>query len=241
MIAGTIALEEPVAMKRRRWLLLPTLVLAVGGAGGAWVWKAQRQYAVNRQLIAALDRKDIGQALGLVNAGADPDTRYNPTPAPTLKSLMGQLLRHSPAPEEYSYTAFLLTDATACYASPVSWTANVQPLEDTPLICAMLAHGANIDQQDFEGDTLLMFAILRNDEELTRLLVEQGANVTLEDKKGYTPLYYAVYSGNKIPVLRLLLAHGADPTHLDTVGQTPLTAAQAAHRPDIVALLRGKR
>ncbi len=229
-------------MKLRRFLVVSVLVAAllVGGCD-VWVRQAKRQYALNRQLIAALDRKDIGQALTLVNAGADPNTRYNPPPAPTLKLLLSHLLHRSPALAEDSFTAFLLADATECYASPASFTADIKPLEDVPLIRAMLVHGANIDQQDFEGNTLLMFAALRGDAGLTGLLVEHGANAAVENMQGDTALHYALYNRYETSILRLLLAHGADPTHPNKAGRTPLTIAQNNKRPDLVALLQKGR
>lgn len=48
-----------------------------------WVRKEQRQYSLNRQLISALFHENGKQALRLVEAGADPNTRYTPAPAPS--------------------------------------------------------------------------------------------------------------------------------------------------------------
>jgi ankyrin repeat protein len=228
-------------MKHRHSRILLSSVLAVAllsGGCGRWVSEAHRQYALNRELIAALDRKDIGQALTLVNAGADPNTRYNPPPSPTLKLLLSHLLHRSPAPAEDRFTAFLLADATECYSSSLSSTTSGSPLNEVPLIRAMLAHGANIDQQDFGGNTLLMFAALRGDAGLTELLVEHGANAAVENTQGDTALHYALCNRVDTSILRLLLAHGADPTHPNQAGETPLTIAQKNKRPDIVTLLQ---
>lgn len=75
-------------MNRRRALLLfLTVALALCAACGLWLHWEQQQYALNRQLIAVLINGDTQAALTLVNAGADPNTCYAPTPAPTLKLL----------------------------------------------------------------------------------------------------------------------------------------------------------
>ena len=99
-----------VDMKRRRSLLLLFVLsaLLLIAAGGLWLRQAKRQYALNRQLIDALVHGDFKQALALVNAGADPNTRSTPPPAPTFKLLLHQLLHRSPVPVNNSPTAFIM-------------------------------------------------------------------------------------------------------------------------------------
>ena len=65
----------------------------------------------NRALIIALDNGDFQAALTLVNAGADPNTRKAPTPAPTLPQWLKHLLHHTPPPANDSLTAPML----GCY------------------------------------------------------------------------------------------------------------------------------
>ncbi len=59
---------------RRKQIALFALALLAGlmGFTGLWRRAKQRQYTLNRQLIAALIHSDDRQALVLVNEGADP-------------------------------------------------------------------------------------------------------------------------------------------------------------------------
>src|SRR5689334_4539956 len=85
-----------VAMHRRPAALLTLILLAgVVLACGLWLRAERRQYALNRQLIAALVKGDSKQALALVNAGADPNTRVKPSPMPTLLQSVKLLLYRS--------------------------------------------------------------------------------------------------------------------------------------------------
>jgi hypothetical protein len=78
-------------------MLLLLLAALIGGTG-LWLRAQQRQYALNRALIAALVKGDTRLALTLVNEGADPNTPYNPTPVPSLLELVKQLFHRSPPP-----------------------------------------------------------------------------------------------------------------------------------------------
>ncbi len=99
-------------MKRRSLLLLLLPVSLLMAGMGLWVRSQQRQYALNRQLIAALINNDRKQAFALANAGADPNTRFNTPPAPTLKLLLSQLLHRSSAPVDTTPTAFMFACGT---------------------------------------------------------------------------------------------------------------------------------
>jgi hypothetical protein len=87
-------------MKRnhRKLIALLALLLLVGLAGGTILWlrSEQREYVLNRQLIAALVQDDDKRALALVNAGAGPNTRYAPMPVPSFLQLWNQLITDQP-------------------------------------------------------------------------------------------------------------------------------------------------
>ena len=139
LCAGTLCSDvEPLLMKPRRALLfIITLVLALCAVCGVWLHRERQQYRLNRQLIAAFVHNDTRQALVLINAGADPNTRAQPTPAPSFNLLLNQLLHRSPPPVNSSPTALML----ACGAD---WTTQqeetdflVRVKENLPLLQAM--------------------------------------------------------------------------------------------------------
>ena len=142
---------------------------------GLWLHAQQRQYALNRGLIAALVKGDDRQALALVNAGADPNTHYEPTHVLSLNEFVMQLFHRSPSPlVNDSPTAVLM----ACGAS---WISYVNPapyldIDAAPLIRAMLQHGAHVNAQDRNGYTPLMCASLLDHPKMVEVLLEYGAN-----------------------------------------------------------------
>ncbi len=211
---------------RRSLLLLLTLVLAVVGARGLWVWKAKRQYALNRQLIAALKNNDAKQALALVNRGADPNTRYNPPPAPTLTQLFNHLLHRSLVPANDSPTAFLM----ACGANWNVSSKDIKYGDDSPrnvsLIRAMLTHGGDSNTTDFQHWSALSIVVWSNNRYIAQLLLEHGANVNAQNLDGMTPLMFAV-SSLDVGMIRLLLDHGANISIGDRWGATALHYAVA--------------
>ncbi len=98
--------------------------------------------------------------------------------------------------------------------------AGVQRLltSDTKLVNARAANGA----------TPLLWACIRGQLEVARLLVERGADVNLAQGDGWTPLHAAVCDGNDaahIGITRLLLEHGAKLEARNGIGWTALHAA----------------
>ena len=209
-------------MKRRRALLLTiTVVFVLCAACGVWLYVQKQQYARNRALITALGSQDYNTALTLVNEGADPNTRFEPTPAPTLKLLLDQLLRRRDVPVNNSPTAFNM----ACGFSGLVtnfWDNHTTVVEENlPLLQAMLAHGANVHFQDYEGDTPLHEAVLSERLHTVEWLLKCGADINARNTTGVTPLMLAV-SGKNGAITPLLLSHGANPNVQDTKGNTAL-------------------
>ena len=102
---------------RNRSLLL-ACTLMVGGlalTSFLWVKSERRQYALNRQLIEALKASDAKQALALVDAGADPNTRIKPMPEPTVFKILNQLFNRSPMPLNDTPNALMLV-CGACWS-----------------------------------------------------------------------------------------------------------------------------
>ena len=98
--------------------------------------------------------------------------------------------------------------------------AGVQHLltSDAKLVNARAANGA----------TPLLWACIRGQLEVARLLVAKGADVNLAQGDGWTPLHAAVCDGNDathVALTRLLLEHGANREARNGLGWTPLHAA----------------
>ncbi|MDQ2798029.1 MAG: ankyrin repeat domain-containing protein [Armatimonadota bacterium] len=82
-------------------------------------------------------------------------------------------------------------------------------LGDEPTVKVLLAHGAFINARGmslypggrgrYQDSSALIEACLRGDnEEVVRVLVEQGANVNVHDKGGTTPLSASMWKSDKI-------------------------------------------
>lgn len=193
--------------KRAVWL---TLVLLVGLVltGVLWLRAERRQYALNRQLIAALVKGDDGQALALVNAGADPNTPYWPTPKPSLLQLVKQLLHRSSPPTNNSLTAFLMACGTYWVdGRPPEYPEDIRRYSyDARLVQTMLAHDANVNAQSKTGWTALMWAMMSGaDKGIIQRLLTHGANPNLAGPYGNTPL--SIAQAMKYPDIIALLKH----------------------------------
>ena len=212
-------------MKRRRIveILLAisfTTLLLIVIAGGVLLRVQQQHYARNRQLIEALQQGHASQALALVQAGADPNTRLEPSPAPSLKEMLLRFLPGYVAPSNDSPTALLLASGPEWYTE--SYT--VAPLtadEQATLVQAMLLHGADVNATSHYNRTALMVATWSKRPRVVVLLLAQGADVNVQDKYGYTALMQAV-DQDDIDTMRLLLEHGANVNMQEELGNSAL-------------------
>ena len=82
--------------------------------------------------------------------------------------------------------------------------------DDVQLASVVLETGANIDEQDRNGNTALHYCVYSQNAELLKFLLEKGANPNIQDNNGNTPLLLDV-KGNKKFTDELVSA-GADKT-----------------------------
>jgi ankyrin repeat protein len=91
---------------------------------------------------------------------------------------------------------------------------------------ALLDLGAPVDFADGNGITMLSRAVLNNEVEMARMLIQRGANVNSQDKLGMTPLLWAaIMDFGDTEMSRLLVASGA---RKDAVNKDGLTALALA-------------
>ncbi len=74
-----------------------------------------------------------------------------------------------------------------------NWTPLIGAVfhENTNIIAYLLTRNVNLDLQDREGQTALMWAIRVNDTNTVRLLLDKGADVEVADRAGITAFGYA--------------------------------------------------
>jgi Raf kinase inhibitor-like YbhB/YbcL family protein len=91
----------------------------------------------------------------------------------------------------------------------------------------LIAHGADVNQKDDSGVTVLMLAASAGRADKVRLLVAGGADVNAKTSGGVTALMMASLAGYTDVVLPLLAAK-ADATAKDNQGRTALMAAASS-------------
>ena len=62
---------------------------------------------------------------------------------------------------------------------------------DIEIVKEEIALGENINIQDEDGATALIYASYNGNMEVVRELIKYGANINIKDKYGKTALYYA--------------------------------------------------
>jgi len=104
---------------------------------------------------------------------------------------------------------------------------------------ALLDAGANVDEADNDGITLLAWATLSNRVEMARLLIQRGADANHVDKLGMTPLLYAASIDFGDPaMIELLLKSGARADARNKEGLTALDLARKYNNADLLASLQ---
>lgn len=89
-----------------------------------------------------------------------------------------------------------------------------------------------IDATDGDGRTALINAVIENQPDFVRWLVENGANVNIQDKIGFSALHFTGQY-KLVEISRYLLENGAEPNLVDVHGNPPLwTAVFNSKMPD---------
>ncbi|EAX92680.1 ankyrin repeat protein, putative [Trichomonas vaginalis G3] len=73
----------------------------------------------------------------------------------------------------------------------------------------LLSHGANVNEKNKYGETVLHKAIKNNNKEMAEFLLSHGANINEKDNLSETALHSAAGKSNK-DMIEFLLSHGAN-------------------------------
>jgi len=145
---------------------------------------------------------------------------------------------------------FALLLASAALAAPVvaqslandgySFTEAVRSRDGNKATTLLDSHPKSfVDTRDGDGNTGLLIAINRGDEQWTGFLLDKGADPNLGGKGGDTPLIAASRIGFEQAV-EWLLAEGARVDASNRQGETPLIVAVQQHQTQIVRVLLGQ-
>lgn len=92
---------------------------------------------------------------------------------------------------------------------------------DSSRVKDLISRGADINAQDKDGRTALMYASQNGQAGIVRMLVEAKADVNARDKDGATALMFAAES-NSLDVVQCLIANNADVEAEDNSGSIAL-------------------
>ena len=99
----------------------------------------------------------------------------------------------------------------------------------------LLEHGADVNSEDKNGESALMFACQRKTE-FVKTLIDKGADVNHKSHRGLTPLMIAATFG-QAGNAKLLLRSGADMKARDSSGATALDKAKGAEVTELLGQL----
>lgn len=100
----------------------------------------------------------------------------------------------------------------------------------------LLNAGANIDELDQNGNTMLISAIKQNNFSQIKDIVSFGANINKAGENGETPLSYAI-ENEDLKLIKFLISNGADTNKIAKNGERPLTIAIEKGNSKIIDLL----
>jgi E3 ubiquitin-protein ligase mind-bomb len=104
------------------------------------------------------------------------------------------------------------------------------------IVKCLLRNGANIEEEDKDGDRAVHHASFGDEPEVVDLLARNSADLNARNKRRQTPLHVSVNKGH-MGVIRVLLQHHCHSSLQDSEGDTPLHDTISKKRDDMVALL----
>ena len=130
----------------------------------------------------------------------------------------------------------LLSGALAAPSGPAKDLLDAAAAGDTAKVAAALEAGAEVDSQDDNGQTALLYAAGVGKDAVVPALLAAGANVDHTDTHSWSASMLASMYGHA-DVLKQLIDAGADLTKRTKVGRGALDLAKSKGKADCVALL----
>lgn len=91
---------------------------------------------------------------------------------------------------------------------------------DLHMVKLLVENGANINQKDKYGESILYEATAYENIEIVKFLVDNGVDVNIQNNDGCTALHNAIYS-ERMDIAKILVDAGADVNLQDKDGNTP--------------------
>lgn len=102
----------------------------------------------------------------------------------------------------------------------------------------LIDKGASVNTLSSDnGNSLLMEAVYKGDDEIVNSLIEHGADLNIVNKNGQTALMIAIGAGHE-GITGLLLRSGADAAIADLLGMTALQYAELFHKENIIKMIK---
>ncbi|XP_042234113.1 serine/threonine-protein phosphatase 6 regulatory ankyrin repeat subunit C-like isoform X2 [Homarus americanus] len=179
---------------------------------------ASRRWALDSQLLVAIQNNDVNRAQKLFQAGVDTDIRFsiNSKQRPALC-----LCVENNAPDMVQLLVSMgvsINQGDSLGLTPLHITCT----QGYPHLARLLINArANVNARTQQGHTPLHFAAMRGNQALVEMLLLHKAAVDIIDSDGCTPLHRAAQSRNS-ELVEILLNARASPEYVDNQGNTVL-------------------
>ena len=180
-------------------------------------------------LVAALDTTNMPAAMRALEQGNYDPAALLPSPTTELVKLLLEAGAHpSGLNRPFSELQGL---KRAMYKPPLALAAQY---DYTDAVRVLLDHGAEVEVEDYLGDTPLIMALRWGRANAAQVLIAAGADVNRvpysPDDEANTQLQMVIRStrfdpGHKLPLMQRMIEAGADVNKSNTVSDTPLLTA----------------
>ena len=135
----------------------------------------------------------------LISQGANVNARNQMGITPLLASVQGMPVEKK---HELALAAEWMNNSSEFYNQMIeAWNAITPDHRDISV--ALIKAGADVNAQNYNGATALMYAVENNNEKMVEILLKAGADVTLKTEQGYDALDIAQKLG-KTNIIELL-------------------------------------